>query len=62
MDEPNEKPIDLAAFNINRGRDHGIPSYINYVKKCSNSIIKTFEDLTPIMDAININKLRSVYK
>lgn len=45
MAEPSEMPIDLAAFNINRERDHGIPSYISYAKRCSNRDIKTFNDL-----------------
>jgi len=26
--------LDLLAFNLNRGHDHGLQTYINYVKQC----------------------------
>ncbi len=37
--------IDLLAFDINTGRDHGLQPYINYIKQCFNVTINTFADL-----------------
>ena len=53
--------MDLAATNIVRGRDHGIPSYAEYRKYCELSLVNNFEDLKYIMPEENIRKLKSVY-
>ena len=39
--------LDLASLDISRGRDHGLPPYVDLVKYCSKDEldIKTFEDL-----------------
>jgi len=52
--------VDLAATNINRGRDHGIPGYYKYREICGSRIRK-WEDLSDVMTTENIAKLRTVY-
>ena len=57
--------FDLAATNINRGRDHGIPSYVKYREFCGLPPITTFEELSNTLRAIDnttINQLKSVYE
>jgi peroxidase len=53
--------MDLAAINIQRGRDHGIPSYVEWRKPCGLSEIRTWEDLDSIVGPKSANRIRRAY-
>ncbi|KAL2716374.1 peroxidasin [Vespula squamosa] len=54
--------LDLAAMNIQRSRDHGIPGYLEWRKYCNMSYIETFDDLAvDIKDPKVRQKLRELY-
>ena len=55
--------IDLLSFNINRGRDHGIPTYASIYKYCNNGkTLTSWADLTSLMNSVRINQLASLYE
>ncbi|XP_054716462.1 peroxidase-like [Uloborus diversus] len=57
--------LDLASFNIQRGRDHGMPPYVEAVRYCSTGeiILRNFDDLTRhrVMSYANAQLLRTNY-
>ena len=55
-------PTDLLAVNINRGRDHGVPSYTKLREFCGLKVPQTFADLSSKMTSDSIKKLKSVYQ
>ncbi len=55
--------IDLLSFNINRGRDHGIPTYASMYKYCKiGKTLTSWADLKGIMSGVRINQLASLYE
>ncbi|KAH9363570.1 hypothetical protein HPB48_021149 [Haemaphysalis longicornis] len=56
--------LDLFAIDIQRGRDHGLRPYVDYVQHCRNITVESFENLTNLMaDENNATKLfQQVYK
>lgn len=53
---------DLAATNIWRGRDHGIPGYVHYVEYCFNYKVRGWKDLSIFIPPTTLNQLRKLYK
>jgi peroxidase len=54
--------IDLAAANIQRGRDHGFPGYVKYRNACGMTMPNDFQDLADTISADKIKMLQSVYE
>lgn len=53
---------DLIARNIQRGRDHGIPGYVNYLKYCFGYEVYSWDDLNRFIPAEIVQLLKQVYK
>ena len=54
--------LDLAALNIQRARDHGLPGYNEYRALCNLESLKTFDELKSVISNEKIiRKLRTHY-
>ncbi|XP_037082996.1 chorion peroxidase-like [Pollicipes pollicipes] len=59
---PRDAGIDLLALNINRGRDHGLPTYINVLENClERKIGDGWEGLKKFFEPAVLERLQSVY-
>jgi len=66
---PGEGGLDLTAINIQRARDHGVPGYNNYRRKCASpasgfKAARNFDDLTKgnFLSRNDVRKLKGLYK
>ncbi|CAI2353571.1 unnamed protein product [Caenorhabditis sp. 36 PRJEB53466] len=57
----HEVALDLAVMNIQRSRDHGLPSYTEYRKFCNLSVPVQWDDMKDIKDTSIVQKLRGLY-
>jgi peroxidase len=55
------KEFSLSALNINRGRDHALPTYTAYRKLCGLGGSASFNDMD-YMHKSNLNGMKSVYE
>lgn len=53
---------DLTALNIQRGRDHGLPTYGAWRKECKLKTLISWKDLIGVMPASVIKGLKKIYK
>ncbi|XP_037084828.1 peroxidase-like [Pollicipes pollicipes] len=53
--------LDLLSLNIQRGRDHGTPTYAQVLDACGIARVQFWGDLNRVMDSQVIDRLRSVY-
>ncbi|CRL07712.1 CLUMA_CG020666, isoform A [Clunio marinus] len=55
--------LDLLSIDIQRGRDHGLPTFLDARRKSGfKADFKTFDDLTEIFPQHNVELLKSVYE
>ncbi|EEB18896.1 Thyroid peroxidase precursor, putative [Pediculus humanus corporis] len=54
--------LDLAAINIQRGRDHALPEYNAFRKYCNLTVAETFDDLRGEISSQSVrNELEALY-
>ena len=53
---------DMHSFNVQRGRDHGLPSYADVRVACGFPAVTTFSDLEDLMSARAVKQLASIYE
>lgn len=53
--------MDLAALNIQRGRDHGLPGYNKWRELCGLRRIQNFRDLANVMPQATAQSLSRLY-
>ena len=61
---PNGIVGDLTAINMIRGRDHGLPGYVQYREACGGRPADKFDDILDTIPIAQVNRLKSfgIYK
>lgn len=54
--------LDLVSLNIQRGRDHGLPSYPSWREYCGFEKPTSFEDLDGVIDPASLYRISAIYK
>jgi len=53
--------LDIATFNVLRGRELGLASYNDYREVCGLPRAKTWDDLLDTIDEYQLNRMKQVY-
>ncbi|XP_077547845.1 chorion peroxidase-like [Haemaphysalis longicornis] len=60
---PKPFGVDLFAFDVQRGRDHGLRSYADFVEHCVPGVrIESFRDLEQLMPTDAVDVFERLYK
>ena len=63
FEEDNERfGMDLVSLNIQRGRDHALPPYMEWRKLCDLKTFKSWKSLASIFPSMAVARLQSMYK
>ncbi|EEC04515.1 oxidase/peroxidase, putative, partial [Ixodes scapularis] len=54
--------LDLIALNLQRGREHGLRPYIDYLTYCTGHVVNSFDDLLRYIPAKVVNQYISLYE
>ncbi|KAK9890312.1 hypothetical protein WA026_010414 [Henosepilachna vigintioctopunctata] len=54
--------LDLVSLNIQRGRDHGLPGYVEWRSHCGFKKPETFSDFSYDMDEYSLSNIKSLYR
>ncbi|XP_059050869.1 peroxidase [Achroia grisella] len=53
--------LDLVSLNIQRGRDHGLPSYPAWREHCGLSRPTTFAELEGVFNDVSLGRIATIY-
>uniref|UniRef100_A0A336M1I8 CSON015496 protein n=1 Tax=Culicoides sonorensis TaxID=179676 RepID=A0A336M1I8_CULSO len=54
--------LDLVSLNIQRGRDHGLPSYPEFRKYCKLPSVDTWEEMSKAVDPASLRRMMDIYR
>jgi len=54
--------LDLVSLNIQRGRDHGLPTYTAWRAHCGLSRPQNFSDMRNYIDSVSLEKMTQLYR
>ena len=54
--------LDLAAIDIQRGREHGLPAYIYFLEYCTGAQVNSWQDLYTFIPEEQVGRISQVYR
>ena len=53
--------LDLVSLNIQRGRDHGLPGYLEWRKHCKLSTARNWNQMKKLVDSASLENMKKIY-